>query len=243
MSISASVSPHVRLQVHGQPMHKVEALDRGALQSLARACLAHRSQHLRAHATRAVRSVCFKNDEGRNRAIASGALAASVRVLAEALDVLEYHGSGGATTRQLAALIVAPPASESASAAPAAPATEVVLLTAEESAPELAAADAFAALVVVEEAANTLSALVNRHGASRAPGCWLDVWLTFTPGRGVISATLPPTGAPAPSLQPPICPASALRHVQNKTQREPSKTGRQLPRAEPLRCCRPSSGP
>jgi hypothetical protein len=130
-----------------------------------------------------VRSVCFKNDEGRNRAIASGALAASVRVLAEALDVLEYHGSGGATTRQLAALIIAAPASEGGPAAPAAPPADVVLLTAEESTLELAAADAFAAMVVVEEAANTLSALVNRHGVSRAHGCRLDgctpSWMRF----------------------------------------------------------------
>jgi hypothetical protein len=148
-----------------------------------------------------VRSVCFKNDEGRNRAIASGALAASVRVLAEALDVLEYHGSGGATTRQLAALIVAAPASESS---PAAPPAEVVLLTVEESAPELAAADAFAALVVVEEAANTLSALVNRHGASRAPGSRFDGWCAAVWGVNLASLGLPPRCAERSTARRPL---------------------------------------
>lgn len=76
--------------VHNNPPNKTEAMDRAALPILAAACTSFRYKpHVQAHACRAVRSICFRNDEAREKATV--AIREMVAALVEAADVLEYH--------------------------------------------------------------------------------------------------------------------------------------------------------
>lgn len=183
---------------HNNQEHKLIALSRGALPCLSRSIGRHRSALYRAQAARALRSVSFKVDEARAVAVPTGALSAAVRILSEAMAVLEFHHSSGSVVRQLASLeaaaaptaVAASPAVESTTAAPAADASSpaeagagaaaggaggpspplllasITLLSTADSAAELAREHPAHALVALEEAAATLTALVNRHGES-----------------------------------------------------------------------------
>lgn len=178
---------------HNNQAHKLIALSRGALPCLSKSIGRYRSALYRAQAARALRAVTFKVDEARAVAIPTGALAAAVRVLSEAVAVLEFHQSSGATVRQLASLesastgageapaeVSAAPAGESAAALAEGPGSasasggagspprllaSITMLSAAESAAELAKEHPVHALVALEEVASTLTALVNRHGA------------------------------------------------------------------------------
>lgn len=182
---------------HNNQAHKLIALSRGALPCLSRSIGRYRSALYRAQASRALRSVSFKVDEARAVAVPTGALSAAVRVLSEAMAVLEFHHSSGSVVRQLASLeataapaaAAASPSGEPGSAATALDAAtpaeagagpaaggaggpsspplllaSITLLSTADSAAELAREHPAHALIALEEAAATLTCLVNRHG-------------------------------------------------------------------------------
>lgn len=152
--IAAAGCRRIMELVHNNPDNKAEALHRGALPALATALTQHAyAPHVQLHAARAVRSITFKNQLGRDAAAANEAavVRAVCSALREALEVLdEYHGSAAASG-------AGAPSASAHEASTTAPATQDTA--------SLRAVDPLLALGLAEETLTTLAAICNNHGA------------------------------------------------------------------------------
>ena len=78
--------------VHNQPAHKLEALDRGAMVELRTLFETQAgSPELILHAARAVRSLSFKNENGREHVHRSGIIKPMAASLAACIELLASH--------------------------------------------------------------------------------------------------------------------------------------------------------
>lgn len=173
----------VRLQelVHSQTSHKHEAVARGALLTLAKACNQARSCALRLFAIKAIRSIVFKNDDARSKALV--ALAACIHALADAVKALQCVALG----------------------------EELESSSASEQGAWLKSENVVFAMATLEEAATTIVAIVNRHegnenAAKGSEECKSGIARALEVLRRVKAAAAAPAAAAAagaPAAWPP----------------------------------------
>lgn len=126
--------------VHNEQRHKLEAAQRGAIPLVTALYETHAGAHaVEAHASRALRALCFRNDVARHLVSETVAIARLVAALSRSLDALEAAPAAPAvaaavTGQGVGVAAVAPP-------------------------PDARAL----ALMVADEALTTLSLLVHRH--------------------------------------------------------------------------------